>query len=126
MVRFSSILIAYFVVGAVMWGGGVISWDNAGIGSYIIDDPTAEEDQLSNDAVNDLKNLGGPIGNIVGTLGGGLVAVWSIMSKFIGFLFWPITVLLATGAPPRVVVLGGGTLSIAFIASFLRTVRGSA
>ena len=124
MGRFSSILIVYFLLGAVMWGGGALDWSEAGVGQYIIDDPAT--DTVSQNASDDLESLGGPIQNVTGTLGGGLIAIWNLMAKFLAYLFWPVTALQAAGAPSRVVVTAGGGVSMAFIAAFIRTIRGSA
>ncbi len=130
MARFSSILIVYFIIGAVMWGGGAIVWADAGVGNFIIDEPSDFDDPnaqgVNSEASGALEKLGQPIQNLVGTIGGGLIAIWNLMVQFIGYLFWPITVLQSAGAPTRVVVLGGGSLVIAFIGSFIRTIRTSA
>ena len=130
MARFSSILIVYFVIGATMWGGGAIVWDDTGVGEFIIDNPddfnNPNQDAKNEEASNILERLGQPIQNIVGTVGGGLIASWNLLSKFIAYLFWPITVLQSANAPPRVVVLGGGSLVVAFYGSFIRTIRTSA
>lgn len=130
MARFSSILLVYFIIGATMWGGGAIVWDDTGVGEFIIDEPdnfdNPEEDGINSEASGILERLGQPIQNIVGTVGGGLIAAWNLLTHFIGYLFWPITVLQSAGAPPRVVVLGGGSLVVAFYGSFIRTIRTSA
>lgn len=127
MTRISSILIVYFVCTAVMFGAGLISLtddEEAGIVSEVI---SADDDGFVNQEIIDrVDSMGGPIGNIIGTVGGGLVAFWNFITAFIDVMFWPVNVLLATGAPIEVVVLGGGTLVMAFIAGLLRTVRGSA
>lgn len=123
--RFSAILVTYFVLGAVMWGSGFIAWDSAGVAEHVIDDPTDEQGG-ADDVRRGLENMGGPIGTAAGTLGGGLLAVWSFVSGVINFLFWPYTVLHDAGAPPEVSVLLGGGVCVAFIGSLIRTVRGTA
>jgi len=125
MVRFSSIIVTYFVIGALMWGGGAISWDSTGLSGLIIDDP-ANGVSTNESTAEDLENAGGPIQQSLQQLGGPLLAIWSIIVKFIGYLFWPITVLQSNNAPPRVTVLLGGTFSVAFIGATVRLIRGSA
>lgn len=122
--RFGNIVVAYFVIGAVMWGGGAIAWDQAGVGELFIENPA--ESEVNEETSEDLTRLGGPINDVAGSLGAsGLVAVWNVLVKLIGYLFWPITVLLSVDAPAEVVVLGGGTPVVAFFTSVLRMVRGS-
>jgi hypothetical protein len=123
--RFSGIIMSYFVIGAVMWGGGVIAWGDAGIGSLLVEDP--QTGQINEETSTELEELGGPIKNLLNSVsGGGLVAVWSVISGILGFLFWPIDVLLSVNAPMEAVVLLGGGPTIAFYATLIRAVRGSA
>lgn len=124
--RFSNILLAYFVMGAVMWGGGVLAWDEAGVGQFFIEDP-GQNTSINEQTSSQLGNLGGPIQAAAGSFaGGGLIAIWNILVQLIGYLFWPIVALLSVNAPPRVVVLIGGTPVVAFFGTLLRLVRQSA
>jgi hypothetical protein len=123
--RFSNIVVAYAVIGMVMWGGGAIAWENSGLGGVIIDAP--DDGSVSTDTADELQSLGGPIQEAAATVGGtGLLAVWNILIKLLGFLFWPVVTMQGAGAPPRVWVLFGGTLTIAFYAAALRLIRSSA
>jgi len=125
MSRFSTVVMAYFVIAATMWAGGVIAWDESGVGTLIIDDPA--EGEVNEETAGELEGLGGPIQQVATTVGGGaLLAVWNVLVKFVAYLFWPITVLEANNAPASAVVLFGGSLSLAFILGLLRIVRGSA
>ena len=126
MVRFSSIILVYFICAAVMFGAGAIDFDETGMVGEIVEQSGADGGIVNNDIVDRLNSMGGPIGNIIGTVGGGLLAAWNVMTTLIDFTMWPITVLVQADAPFRVVVLGGGTLVMAFIGGVLRTVRGSA
>lgn len=126
--RFSAILITYFVVAATMWGGGVITWDQTGVGGAFIEDPSAASgsEALNPNTTTALNRLGGPITQVAGeSFGGGLIATWNVLVSFTAFLFWPTAVLVSVNAPPQAVVLGT-TLSVAFLAAMLRIVRGSA
>lgn len=124
--RFGNILLAYFVIGAIMWGGGLVSWDKAGVGHLIVKNPSNGDVQVNNNTSEQLGKLGGPIQTAVGEFGGGLIAIWSILKSLIGYLFWPIIVLKVVNAPPRVIVLGGGIYVVAFFSAALRLVRRSA
>lgn len=122
--RFSSIMVTYFLIGAILWGAGFVSYGDAGPVEVFVNDPIAGvvEDSI----VSDLESMGGPISNVVGTLGGGLLAVWGFLTNFLDLVFWPYTTLHANGAPPRVsLVLGGGVVA-AFVGAIIRTVRGTA
>lgn len=124
MVRFGHVVMAYFVMGAVMWGGGAIMWGDAGLGAIIVDQPAAGG--VNDQTVQDLEDAGGPIQNALSQVGAGaLIAVWNLVVKFFGFLTWPMTVLANGGAPPRVWVLLGGTPTMAFYTGVIRLIRTS-
>jgi len=123
--RFSTVVMTYFVLGAVMWGGGVIAWDDSGVGQFLIENP--ERGDTNENVRDNIEQAGGPIQQAAGTLsGGGLLAVWNFLVQLVGFLFWPITVLVSVNAPPRAIVLVGGTVSMAFFATLIRIIRSSA
>lgn len=124
--RFQAIILGYFVIGATMWGGGVISWDEAGVGQLFVDSPN-EGVEVNQETASSLEQIGGPImqaANSVG--GGGLVAILSIILKFLGYLFWPIVTLRSVSAPIEIVLLLGGSTTVVFFGSVLRLVRRSA
>lgn len=124
MVRFSNIALAYFLIGAVMWGGGAIAWSDAGIGQLIIDEPAPGG--VNERTSQELEQSGGPIQNALGDVGaGGLIAVWNLVAKFIGFMFWPMTTLQSHGVPARVWVPLGGMPTMAFYGGFIRLIRTS-
>lgn len=125
MVQFSDIIIIYFVIGASLWGVGLIEWDNSGLGGILIEAPG--DGDVNEQTSSDLENLGGPIQEAANSLGAGaLLAVWNILVKFLGFLFYPIVTLQGLNAPPRAVVLLGGTTTMAFLGSVIKLVRTSA
>lgn len=122
--KFSNVIIAYMLVGSMMWAGGVLAWDNVGVSSVFVDQD-GNDVEGNEETANELEDSGGPIQNAVQALGGGaLLAVWNLISKLIGAFIWPITALSAIGAPIEVVVIGGGSLSAAFFVSFVRLIRG--
>ncbi|MGZ0745722.1 hypothetical protein [Haloparvum sp. AD34] len=115
---------AYFVIAATMWGGGVISWSDSGLGKIIIENP--ETGEVNEETASELEGLGGPIQQVATTVGGGAVlAVWNVLVKFVSYLFWPITVLEAVGAPASAVVLFGGSMSLGFILGLVKLIRGA-
>lgn len=122
--RFSVVLMAYFITGAFMWAGGLIAWSEAGVGEIIIDqgdDGGVEANETTSEQV---ENSGGPIQEAADTVsGGGLLAVWGLIVRFFGYLFWPITVLVSVGAPTRVVVVAGGIPTLAMLAGVIRMIR---
>lgn len=125
MARFSAVVLAYFVIGATMWGGGAIQWDNSGVGGLIVKS-TDGGVTVNENTSQDLEQAGGPIQESAKSLGGPILAIWNFVIKFIGFLFWPITTLASNNAPPQVTVLGGGSLSVMFIGATIRLIRRSA
>ena len=124
--RFGSVIMAYFLIGAVMWGGGAISWGNTGLAGQFIASPGGggSATQVNQSTTAQLQRTGGPIQEAVQSIGGsGLLAVWNLLAGLIGYLFWPIGVLVTVNAPPRLVVVFGGALVIGFFAGFIRLVR---
>lgn len=126
--RFGQLVVAYFLIGSVMWAGGAIAWSDAGVGNFLItadaDEGTVEQ---SANTTDDLTELGGPIEEAASQVDGlGLLAVWNLLVKLIGYLTWPITVLQSVDAPVEIVVILGGTFQMAFFVSVIRVVRGSA
>jgi peptidoglycan/LPS O-acetylase OafA/YrhL len=126
--RFSRIVMAYVVIGSVMWAGGALAWEDVGMASVFISQPGTDGPTEVNDATGDqLEGLGGPIQQAVQSVGGSpIVAVWNLAAKFIGFLFWPIVILAGANAPATVTVVLGGGMTAAFFGSIFRLLRTSA
>ncbi|WP_148414940.1 hypothetical protein [Haloferax sp. KTX1] len=124
--RFSNILLVYFVMGAMMFGGGVVAWQDSGIVGVFIDYAPGEQVEVNRETADNLEGLGGPIQEAAESIGGGgLIAAWNILANLIGFLFWPITTLLSVNAPLEVVLIFGGIPTVAFFGSVLRLIRTS-
>lgn len=122
--RLTTILVTYLIVGAVMFGGGVLAWDDAGVAGYLIEDP--ETGEVNEDVSSDLESARGPIQEAAGAVGGGgLLAVWTFLSNLFSFLYWPISTLNALGAPPAVTAILGGPLSLGFTLGMIRLVASS-
>lgn len=123
--RFQNLILAYFLVGAMMWGGGAIQWDDTGVATLIVSVDNGDVD-AQEDTKDDAEKMGGPIQEGLQSVGGGaLLAVWNFVVKFLGFLFWPVLATQTIGSPTRVVVLVGGGLTTAFLGAIIRLVRTS-
>lgn len=122
--RFSHIVLAYFVMAVVMWGGGAITWADTGVAQLLVDEPGTGT--INTDTASQLEQTGGPIQEAAATVGGtGLLAAWNLLVQFISSLFWPIITLQGLGAPPRVWVVLGGIPTFAFYASLITLIRSS-
>lgn len=125
MVQFSRIIVAYFIVGAVLWGGGLLPYSESGITTLFVSSPD-NGTEINNGTAGQLEDAAGPIQEAAESIGGGAVlAVFNLLTAFIGFLFWPTTALIHMNAPPRAIVLGSA-LTVAFFGSVLRVIRSSA
>jgi hypothetical protein len=123
--RFQKLILAYFVIGTVMWGGGVLEWNETGLAGFIVENPN-DNPSVNDETAGDLEKMGGPLQEAAGSLAGPIIPLWNFIIKFLGYLGWPIASLQATGAPKRIVVLLGGSLTTAFLGSVLRLFRSSA
>lgn len=125
--RFGPIVMTYFVIGAVMWAGGGLAFGQAGVVGVIFDDVGGSDGVTINSSTSDqIQRTGGPIQEAVASVGGsGLLAVYQLAAGFFGFLFWPITALIVSNAPPRAVVVLGGIMTLGFILGFIRLIASS-
>jgi len=122
--RWGHVIIAYVLIGAMMWGGGVIQWSDTGVAGLFVDSPSGDVNEQTGE---DLSDAGGPIQQAASTVEGtGLIAIWGLLVRFLGFLFWPIVTLQSVGSPPRVIVLIGVPLTTSFFVATVRLIRGSA
>ena len=124
-IRTSEIVIVYFVVGALLFGGGVVSWDNSGPTQYFVD-ISGGDVEADNGPSDNLSGVSGAITSLVGSFGGPVILVWNLFAGLVAFLNWPLFVLGDANAPPRVTLMLGGTLTVMFYMSVIRLVRSSA
>lgn len=125
MSRLGTAITGYLIIGAVMWGGGVIDWQDSGLNTVLLDKSTTGVSP--NESVSgEIEDLRGPPSGVTGFGVGALVVIWDLLIKFVGAVFWPITVLISIDAPVRVTVMAGGPTSMAFVVGFLRFIRSSA
>lgn len=126
MVRLGEVIIAYFLIGSLMWAGGLIAWGDAGVGSVFMN-PTGDTVAANQSTGEQVEQAGGPIQQAVDTVsGGGLLAVWNLVTSILTFFFWPIAVLQTVHAPAELVVLAGGVFVVAFFVGLMRLVRAGA
>jgi hypothetical protein len=127
MARLTSVVISYFVLGAVRWGAGILDTGTS-LGVVDIFFNVGADGTVA--AAEQPETLLGQVGSTVGDVAGGLIgpilAVWTALREIIGVLFWPVTVLVAINAPAEIVVLFGGTPTVAFFMGVIRTIRESA
>lgn len=123
--RLSHVVMAYFVVGAFLWGGGAVSFDQIGIGSLIISTvDTGGNVETNEETAGQLENTGGPVEQALNTVsGGGLIAAWNFAINFLAFFFWPITTLEQVNAPVEVTVSLGGGMSFSMLLGLLAVLR---
>jgi len=111
--RLQNIILAYFLIGAVMWAGGAIAYEDVGIGQEFVnqsDSGVVPDEQRA----EDVDDSSGAIQSVTESLVGGLAAGLGLLSTITGDLFWPPTVMTVLGAPTPVAVLLGGAPTVAF------------
>lgn len=123
--RLQHIVLAYFLIGATMWGGGVLSYENSGMTSFFIEQGNGTVQGNENTSA-EIQQAGGPIQQAAQGVAGPIVAVWNLLVGLIGFLFWPVSTLVSVSAPTEVVVLLGGGPTVAFYGAIFRVLRQSA
>jgi hypothetical protein len=112
-ISLTPVLLAYFVMAAVMFGGGLIQAEDAQPLGLAYDedelesgDVEPEQDQYR----NTFENFISYITPLVGIL----VAAINFLVTVVAFINWPIFALSTAGAPLRVIVLLGGTMTAMF------------
>lgn len=127
MARLSSIIISYFVIGAVLWGSGLIdAGGNLGVVDIFFNVASDGTVVAAEQPDTLLGRVGSSVQDVAGGLVGPILAVWTALRELIGVLFWPVTTLITLNAPAEIVVLFGGTPTVAFFMGVIRTVRESA
>lgn len=122
--RLSHVLMAYFVVGAFLFAGGAVSFNQFGVGGLIISTVDDANVQTNEGTTTQLENTGGPVQQALDTVsGGGLIAAWNFAINFLAYFFWPITVLEQTNAPIELTVTLGGGMSFSMLMGLLAVLR---
>lgn len=124
--KFGHVLIAYFLIGGLMWAGGVIDWQDSGV-PQLVAEPTENGAAVNESTQKTVEGTGGPIQEAAQAVGvSGLFAIWELIAKLLAYLFWPITALQVVNAPTEVVVVAGGGMVVSFIAGFILLIRSGA
>jgi hypothetical protein len=127
MVRFSNIVLAYFVIGVVMFGGGAVQWDNSGVAQFFVEqDQQTGEFQGSENLDSKKDQAGSALGSVANAVAGPILVVWNLAVGLFAALHWPVVVLNSNNAPPIMVLGLGGPFVAAFYLSFIRLIRRSA
>lgn len=123
--NYANIILAYFVIGSVMFGGGAINYDESGVATFFV-----ESDQggfgPAEESTNDLEGIGGAITDLVGQAFGAIALVFNLIVGLLAFLHWPVVVLSSNNAPPMATLLLGGSFTVAFYMAVIRLVTASA
>lgn len=126
--RLGSMVMTYFLIGALVLAGGVVPPAETGLVQQFIDtgDHSVNEDQVSAEGGGFLSNLVTPVENALNTVaGGGLIAVLNKIDAFLGYIAWPYTLLNYWNAPWQLTYLIAGPLSVGFTIGGLRVLRSS-
>lgn len=126
--RLSNLLVIYFVMGIVLFGSGVIPWNDVELADTVVD-VEGENVEENEDTVTGeggwLENPFGPIQTAVDTVSGGaLLTLQNFINTVLGVWAWPVTLTNSMGAP-RIIVLLSSTLSFAFTIGVLAVFKGT-
>lgn len=133
MARFGHVVVIYFMMGVIVWGGGVVDFTETGlVGSFVNVDETTGEANVNNSSIIEpgeednsgiLENLLGPVKEALDTVaGGGVISAFQAVDRFLGFFAWPVTTTKAIGAPVEAVALSG-VLVVSFVFGAVRIIR---
>lgn len=121
MANLSNLVFAYFVIGAVMWGGGALTFEEAGVITSVVtmDNGNVGVNESFSREINKQDSI---IGGVVTAFGAGLLIVWNMIFAVLKFIHWPLTTLIQAHAPPQVTVLLGGGMTLSFYMAIARMV----
>lgn len=123
---YSNIILAYFVIGVVMFGGGAINYQNAGVATFFVDQQASGGFGPAQESQQDIESIGGAITDLIGQAFGAIALVYNLILGLLIYLHWPVFVLSSNNAPPMATVLLGGSFTVAFYMSVVRLVTASA
>lgn len=117
-------VLAYVVIGAVMFGGGAVDASEMGMASKFINTdedfgPTRGDDTPSHEMTSAIGSADDYAAMLTGTI---LLAA-NMITVVVVYLNWPIVVLLQNGAPPTAIAVMGVPFTAAFYMSILSAVR---
>jgi len=111
--RIGNLVLAYFIIGTMMWGGGALTFEEAGVITAVISNDHGQIDPAGAfaEAIDRQNSI---IGGVVSAFGGGLLIVWNLMKIIFDFIHWPIITLVQNDAPPQITALLGGGMTLSF------------
>ena len=125
MARFANMVLAYFIIGTVMVGGGAIDYEEAGVAQFFIEQDGSAF-TWSSEPGGIIAGIGNTVTQIVGLAVGVVQLVYNLVFRLLTYLNWPVIVLASHNAPPMAVFLIGGSFQVAFYMSAVRLWRTSA
>ena len=111
--RIGNLVLAYFIIGAMMWGGGVLTFEEAGVITSVVSNDQGQIDPAGAFAQK-INQQNSVIGGVVSAFGGGLLIVWNLIFILLKFIHWPLVTLSENFAPPELTVLLGGGMTLSF------------
>lgn len=135
MAKFGQIVVIYFMMGVIVWGGGVVDFSQTGlVGSFVEVNESTGDVGANNTSIvapgeednsGILENLLGPVKEALDTVaGGGVISAFQAVDRFLGFFAWPVTTTKAINAPREAVALSG-VLVVSFVFGAIRIIRSS-
>lgn len=119
-----NLILAYFVIGTMMWGGGVLAFEEAGVITSVVDNNGGDV-QVNESLSGKVDEQDSVIGGVVSAFGGGLLIVWNMFIILVKFIHWPIITLAQNNAPPQITVLLGGGMTLSFYLAIIMLVSRS-
>lgn len=114
IVELRGVAFSYFVVGVVMYGSGLIGYEETGIVRFLFADGDTGGPGV--EAFGTLADTLGSVGAVLGldAFAGTIIAMVNFATEIFTFLFWPFSLLMSAGAPFQVSLLLGGGASFLF------------
>jgi hypothetical protein len=118
-----NLVVAYVLIAAVMWSGGVIPWTEAGVAGEFVN-VSGGDVETNDEKIKEIDSSSGVIEQVTESIVGAVAAFFRLIGTIVNFLFYPISILLYVDAPTRVVVLLGIAPTVAFYVAVISTLRG--
>lgn len=122
--RMGNLVLAYFIIGTVMWGGGALTFEEAGVVTAVV---TIDGGQIgvNETFAGEIERQDSIIGGVVTAFGAGLLIVWNLIFAILKFIHWPLVTLIQNHAPPAITVLLGGGMTLSFYLALISLVTRS-
>lgn len=118
----TNVVIAYLAIGGVMVGGGAIDLNQAGMVGFFVDGGDGGGVIEAGNASGQLKSQAGVVDQVINDLGGGALILINLLFALIGFMNWPLVVMLQVNAPPMAILVLAVPLMAAFYLSVANAV----